>query len=318
MSNILIFFNKIKILIYNKQMRDLNLTYDTPSNRAMAAKLQKLNRMRDTNGQPMLLHQPHPMLLHQSKPEMMLNRTLGGAISGGAISGGVLEMDMQMPMRRPPGMVEPHGTTPKYVMATYAAGYPIYNGTEINQIDGGNLWQDMNAWGKRNEPGLKKIGRTVGSVAKQAGTAALDYAKKNALKLAAKGALTLVAPELLPFAEIAGLGYKKPRKMKKNIEGGNIFEDMSRGFKQFGRTVGRAAKSAAPAIGQFAKEQGINLAKSLGKKALDYGVNYGVKKLTGGKMKGQSARGALIKKIMNEHGMSMIQASKYIKSNGLY
>jgi hypothetical protein len=294
-------------------MRDLNLTYDTPSNRAMVAKLQKLNQMRDTNGQPMLLHQPHPMLLHQSAPEMMLNRKIGGAISGGAISGGqsVLEMDMQMPMRRPPGIVEPHGTTPKYVMANYAAGYPIYNGAEINQIDGGNLWQDMNAWGKRNEPGLKKFGKTVGDAAKKYGPAVA--------KLAAKGAVAYFQPELLPF--VAGLGYKKPRKVKKNMEGGNIFEDMSRGFQQFGRTVGRETgkagrtiKRAAPAIGQFAKEQGINLAKALGQVA----VNAAVKKVTGGRMKGQSARGALIKKVMNEHGMSMIQASKYIKSNGLY
>lgn len=306
-------------------MRDLNLTYDTPSNRVMAAKLQKLNRMRDTNGQPMLLHQPHPMLLHQSAPEMMLNRKIGGAISGGAISGGVLEMDMQMPMRRPPGMVEPHGTTPKYVMANYAAGYPIYNGAEINEINGGNVWQDMNAWGKRNEPGLKKFGKAVGDAAKKYGPAVA--------KLAAKGAVAYFQPELLPF--VAGLGYKKPRKGKMknvNMEGGNIFEDMSRGFKQFGRTVGRetgkagrtldqfgrtvgrTAKQAAPAIGQFAKEQGINLAKALGKVAVDAAV----KKATGGKMRNISARGALIKKIMNEHGMSMIQASKYIKSNGLY
>lgn len=293
-------------------MRDLNLTYDTHSNRAMAAKLQRLNMMRDTNGQP--------MLLHQSRPETMLHRSIGGAYSGGAYSGGaysggatssrIQEMDESVPMRRPPGMVEPHGRTPKYVMASYAAGYPIYNSLELQQIDGGNIWQDMNAWGKRNEPGLKKFGKAVGDAAKKYGP--------TVAKLAAKGAVGYLAPEFFPL--VAGLGYEKKKKMRLSkreremMEGGNVFQDMSRGLKRFGRTVGRTVKKASPAIGEFAKEQGINLAKSLGKVAIDMAV----KKVTGGKMKGQSARGTLIKKIMRDHGMSMIQASKYIKQNGLY
>ena len=35
-----------------------------------------------------------------------------------------------------------------------------------------------------------------------------------------------------------------------------------------------------------------------------------------GKPKG--ARAAIVKKVMNEKGMSMIEASKYVKKNGLY
>lgn len=296
-------------------MRDLNLTYDTPSNKAMAAKLQKLNMMRDTNGQP--------MLLHQSRPETMLHRSLGGAYSGGGPSGGaysggaisrIQEMDESVPTRRPPGMVEPHGRIPKYVMANYAAGYPIYDSVELQQLDGGDFWS-----------GLDKFGKSIPRSQKRVSPELVELAKKHGVQVATTAAMAL-----------AGLGYKKKnsKSKMKNLEGGNIFEDMSRGFQQFGRTVGREtgkakhtldqfgrtvgrkAKEAAPAIGQFAKEQGINLDKTLGKVAVDMAI----KKATGGKMKmkGQSARGVLIKKIMKDHGMSMIQASKYIKSNGLY
>ena len=42
------------------------------------------------------------------------------------------------------------------------------------------------------------------------------------------------------------------------------------------------------------------------------------RKVGGRKTRAPSARNAIVKKVMREHGLSLPQASKYVKENGLY
>jgi hypothetical protein len=56
--------------------------------------------------------------------------------------------------------------------------------------------------------------------------------------------------------------------------------------------------------------------KQLAEASAARGVGQLVKKISGGRK--PSARGEIVKKVMKEHGLSLPQASKYVKDHGLY
>jgi len=85
--------------------------------------------------------------------------------------------------------------------------------------------------------------------------------------------------------------------------GGNILDDAIEATKPLVRKGKKAVKEAI-------KENAPKATKAL-KKAADKAVT----KAVGG---GRAARAAIVKKVMAEKGMKMIEASKYVKEHGLY
>ena len=120
-----------------------------------------------------------------------------------------------------------------------------------------------------------------------------------------------VAPDLIRSFAL-GAGTKKGMRRKtarKAYEGGINLKDV---LDSAVPTISNLVKSADPAI----KEQVVSLGKTLGKKALDTAVSK-VKSAVGAG-RGRSARTAIVKKVMAEKGLSMIEASKYVKAHKLY
>lgn len=61
------------------------------------------------------------------------------------------------------------------------------------------------------------------------------------------------------------------------------------------------------------------IVKQVGKELLKEGLKEGTKALLSGAGKGgRSARAEIVKKVMKEKGLKMIEASKYVKAHGLY
>jgi coproporphyrinogen III oxidase-like Fe-S oxidoreductase len=64
------------------------------------------------------------------------------------------------------------------------------------------------------------------------------------------------------------------------------------------------------------------IGKEVGKMAIDKGTDFVKRKaleaIGSGAKKGRSARAEIVKKVMKEKGMKMIEASKYVKAHNLY
>jgi hypothetical protein len=87
------------------------------------------------------------------------------------------------------------------------------------------------------------------------------------------------------------------------------------------RKVGRAALKKAEYVAKSPFVKGV------GKAVVEASKNPLVQKLaveaakaalTGGKVDGRKARAAIVKRIMQERGVKMIEASKIVKAEGLY
>jgi len=115
-----------------------------------------------------------------------------------------------------------------------------------------------------------------------------------------------VAPELIRGA-LAGAGRKRASK-----KGGLSLSDVIDTAKGVGKkaisTIKEEAMKQAPAV----KALAISEAKKLAPKAIG-----AVKRAVGG-AGGRAKRAEIVKKVMRDRGVSMINASKIVKSEGLY
>lgn len=114
--------------------------------------------------------------------------------------------------------------------------------------------------------------------------------------------------------ELFGLGVKKRGRPKK---GGNILGDV-------GRTIGKVGKSVGSVVLPIAREIAVDVAKNAvksyltGSTGVKTGKGVGVGVMKGGAMDGRKRRAEVVKRIMKEKGMKMIEASSYVKKHGLY
>jgi hypothetical protein len=92
-------------------------------------------------------------------------------------------------------------------------------------------------------------------------------------------------------------------------EGGGFFDDFKSGFNSVFAPVAGVAKSLLPMAGP----EGMAASGVLG--ALGYGRR---RRAPAGANDGRRKRAEVVKKVMSERGISMIEASKYVKAHGLY
>lgn len=112
--------------------------------------------------------------------------------------------------------------------------------------------------------------------------------------------LAPAAKEIAPIAIKALLGAGKKRRAPK--KGGFGLSDLLDVVKPIGKDL---ARKAIPKIADFAKD-----------KALEY-LGKGKKK-GGAASGGRAKRAEIVKKVMREKGMKMIEASAFVKAHGLY
>lgn len=154
----------------------------------------------------------------------------------------------------------------------------------------GDFAHDVASVGKEVAPDLIRSALASGAGRKKGGILSPDDLTGMLLQ---KGVDTL--------AKKLGAGRKK----RASKQGGINLKDV---IDSAVPTISNLVKSADPAV----KDQVSSIAKSVGKKALAK-----VKSAVGAG-RGRSARTAIVKKVMKDRGVSMIQASKIVKSEGLY
>lgn len=297
-----------------------------------------------------------PLIFHQARPPVVRNREHGHYTDVRLVGGSnrMLAVDESQPMMRPPGMIDAHqAKSGKYVMNGNSATYPVYNAVEQKAIDksktrgksaqleGEGIWEDMNAWGKKNERNaiaLSKDPRVLAVVndprvqeqAKKLGMQAVDLAKTQLTK---KG---------------SGRGRGRPRKGA--MEGEGVWEDMNAwgkqnevNFNKFGRDTEAAFKNAGVQMNAWGRRNVERVTKALqdprvmavlndpavqklGKQAVKMAVSYipvigpAASQVLGmlGFGKAGNTRAAIVKQIMQEKGLSLTEASKYVKAHNLY
>jgi hypothetical protein len=194
-------------------------------------------------------------------------------------------------------------------------------------------------------PHVERVGNELG---KQVGVDNLGTYADQGLKLAGKGKTGRLSAHHHKMAKASGMAYKHGRSWfigdkrmtikdlkAHKASGGGFWGDVWNGVKKVGRAVVAPAGNALgamvgmPLAGTFA-DQGLKLA-GLGRhqedsdtgsdSASDTWQNTSsqarrASPMAGGR--GRSARAEIVKKVMREKGLSMIEASKYVKAHGLY
>ena len=150
-----------------------------------------------------------------------------------------------------------------------------------------------------------------------------------------------IAPALPYLAPLIGLGH--PYHPHHNLKGSGFMDDFWKGFQMPFKAFAPALPYLAKGLGHPHKEKRARKTKSKHMKGEGFFddfkdtfepyLPYVKKVFTGGKKgkkdsekKGKrkagnpnlSKRADIVKKVMKEHGLSMINASKYVKEHGLY
>lgn len=193
----------------------------------------------------------------------------------------------------------------KYLTPT---GGRIHHPKDANLVMVGNgLWQDMNAWGKQNENNARAL---INSPQFQS-----VINDKRVQDLALKGLNKLVDGK--KEGGLIKRGRGRPRKG--TMEGEGVWEDMNAWGKRNEMAVRGVLDN--PQVKAIMNNPEV---QRLGKKAVKTAVSMipviGGPASTALSMMGWGnlPRKEIVKAIMEQKGMSMIEASKYIKANGLY
>jgi len=248
------------------------------------------------------------------------------------------------------------GNSPAYPPYMMSSGLLVNSGGARIGVDGavGGRKYTMGDFGHDVAHVAKEVGPDV--IRAMIASKGAGRKKKGGSK--AGDEIAKVAKTLLPFAPLlmglgrpapksktdvvnalASLGAKKSHTLKKLKEiamsGGYSFNDFIGDVAHVGKEVAPDLIRASLASGAGRKKKGgsINLKDVLDSavptvsklvKSADPAVTDGVRKLVGkvktavGAGRGRSARTAIVKKVMAEKGLSMIEASKYVKAHKLY
>jgi hypothetical protein len=283
-------------------MPQADITYETPYNKKMVSILKELDEKHWTKAYPAYTPTPFGQRIGQYH----------GDLSGTMVGGG------SSPLK-----YNPAGNSPAYPPHMLSSGLAVHSGGGYAGIDGAvGMGHPAMEGGKRY--GVSNFVKDLGKISKAVG---LKQFSKPIAKAATAKAVT----------EIEGAGLEGGRynvnKFVKDL--GKISKAV--GLKQVLKPIAKA--STAKAVKEIegagmkgGKRYGVsNFVKDLGKISKAVGVKQFLKPIAkastakavqeiegAGRKGGKAARAAIVKKVMAEKGLSMIEASKYVKAHGLY
>jgi hypothetical protein len=280
-------------------MPQANITYDAPYNRKMVNFIEELDRKHWEKAYP--AYHPNPMgyRLGTFHGEPVSEVKVGGGShpekylrSGNSPAYPPFNMNSGMAVNsggaRYTGVDGAVGGTFNPFDMGYNFGYNTLGPAIFGRGSGGSTYGQRLARRTRNT--LKKVGQTLAP--------AVPFLKDEILPIVKNVGKKALEKKL---TEALGAG-RKPRKPRAKKGG-----ERSGGFDFLG-----AIKSIGHAVGEPIGQATEALAKAeLGK-----AVGLGRKKPTASRTRG--ARAEIVKQVMREKGMKMIEASKYVKAHGLY
>lgn len=205
-----------------------------------------------------------------------------------------------------------------------AAGRPLKTMKEkvdmvekaMKKFKGGSFWKDFGKGFKKGFTGAADVAKEIAPIAVPLMMAAgrEQYGKAfNMGKFLEKG---VKAKRGKKGGAMVGAYLGKDGKVHHGaaVKGGISLGDVIESTKKMG-------KAAVKEVAKRGKAAGEDLLKEVGaaaKKSAKKSVNAAAKdvvKATGG---GRAKRAEIVKKVMKDKGMKMIEASKYVKEHGLY
>jgi hypothetical protein len=173
-----------------------------------------------------------------------------------------------------------------------------------------------------------KLIKDLGNGAKSVGHAVINNPIVQEVgKDLLKQGLNMGKDAVLDYAKSKSSGAGRRRKKGGAVSGGADLESMVEMVRPMDMAVskGKGKKGGKFSIGSVFKGIG-NVGKSIisnpivkevGKDLLKEGIKTGISALTSG-AGGRAKRAEIVKRVMREKGMKMIEASKYVKAHGLY
>ena len=328
---------------------------NTPENKRILEITMALDARRNVTGEPTYLWKvPSPNERPTLKGGGYANDPAPRVLGGGLMQ----EMDERETMRRPRGMVSPYTQPPnEYVLAGTRPNYPYYNSVELDTInrktlkgglidampkfDPSKINPEVVAYAnskremERAKYRAKKLrakeeldgGGIFTAAAKEAAKEAAKKAAKEAAKAAAQAAKAAVKAAAAA-AKIAAKAAAEAAKL--GVAGAKLGAKGAIAVasnKEFQEVVGQIA--ADKDIQKLVVDQITNLVKPkpTAEPVEETPVEDEEEEVEGGRIKRKSPRGKtdgrakralIVKKVMQEKGLKMIDASKYVKIHKLY
>ena len=324
--------------------RTYDLLIDTPENRKIAETLRRYNNIKDTNGQPTYLWKvPHI----SGQPPLKGGCMCGHEMKGGAMPNSVLlQMDERETLQRPRGMVSPYTQPPaKYIISGNRPLYPQFNSVELDALESrkfGSGWgavegynpdntkmtkEQYEAYLKRPRPRPMYVGSDKPVLRRPDvmprpvmpnPEIVLDGAGvfSSALMQGAKAGAKTGAKYAVKGAKLAVAGAKEGAKIAVMVANnpvvrevvGEIAKDKDVQQAVIGQITSMIKGKAAENVVEDAKDEELEGGR----------IKKGKSPRSKGKTDGRAKRAEIVKQVMKEKGLKMIEASKYVKAHNLY
>lgn len=314
--------------------RTYDLLIDTPENRKIAETLRRYNNIKNTNGQPNYLWKvPHI----SGQPSLK-----GGSccseckMTGGAMPNSVLlQMDERQTLQRPRGMVSPYTQPPdKYIISGNRPLYPQFNSVELDALNNRKVGGGWGAVEGYNPDGTKMTKEQYEAYLKKPRARAM-YVRSDKPVLG-RPDIVLDGAGLLSSMATQGLKQGAKTGAKYAVKGAKL---AVAGAKQGAKIAVMVASN--PAVQEVVKEiandkdvqkavigqittmikgkAAENVVEDTKDEELEGGrIKKGKGKSPRGKTDGRAKRAEIVKQVMKEKGLKMIEASKYVKTHNLY
>jgi hypothetical protein len=214
---------------------------------------------------------------------------------------------------RPSKYVQSGNNIASFDPSSLATGKDITNKKPEQLLDenGGSL--RLKNRGRRVKESGGNIYDTMGEVAKTVAPIALRYGLPMMMGLGLdekkkkRGRPKKVIEQAQPVLTAKEIVQKtKGSGLRKKKQGGDFLSTL--------KSIGNYIKPVAETVG---KDVILPVAMDVGKQALKSYLTKGAG-MSGGGTKRSNPRALIVKKIMKEKGLSLIEASKYVKANNLY
>ena len=325
--------------------RTYDLLIDTPENRKIAETLRRYNNIKNTNGQPNYLWKV---------PHISGGTSLKGGsccseckMTGGAMPNSVLlQMDERQTLQRPRGMVSPYTQPPaKYILSGNRPLYPQFNSTELDALNNRKVGSGWGAVEGYNRDNKKMTPEEFEAYVKRTGIKIAVTPRRDRVvdKIVRNPAVVMANPEIVldgagVFSSALMQGAKAGAKTgaKYAVQGAKLG---LKGAKEGAKIAVMVANNPVvrEVVGEIAKDKDVqqavigqittmikgkaaeNVVEDAKDGELEGGrIKKGKSPRSKGKTDGRAKRAEIVKQVMKEKGLKMIEASKYVKANNLY
>ena len=311
------------------------LNNGTPENKKILDITMALDARRNVSGEPTYLWKV-PALTGS-------NRVKEGKSYTPLTGGGFAEMDEREPLQRPRGMVSPFTQPPaQFILSGTSASYPYYNADELKIVNSRKVGGAYDADTKREMTSARRQNKWAYA------PTAEDKERGNKIQQWMENERNLSKRNPNAFERARSLTPEQVAQLTGSGAWGALASSGLKTGAKYGAKYGAQAVKTGIAVGKKGAEVAVMVAKNPAVQAVvseianDKDVQKAVVaqitnlvkgkavenvvedapveggRIKRGKSDGRAKRAEIVKKVMREKGLKMIEASSYVKKHNLY